>query len=89
MDFSGLFCRKQISALWFRAEGGRIRLTVRTDRGSNTFEVVPKEMQTCVVRMPVAMSECRTLQIEIENVNGSRFRIEGGIYVVYAEKYDP
>lgn len=89
MDFSGLCCRKQISALWFRAEGGRIRLTVRTDRGSNTFEVVPKEMQTCVVRMPVAMSECRTLQIEIENVNGSRFRIEGGIYVVYAEKYDP
>ena len=46
-------------------------------------------MQTCVVRMPIAMSECRTLQIEVENINGSRFCIEGGIYIVYSEKYDP
>lgn len=88
MDFSGLFGRKQVSALWFRATGGRMRVAVHTDIGSNYFDVVPEEMQTDVVRLPVNMSEARTLQIEIENVNGSRFRIEGGIYIVYTEKYD-
>lgn len=88
MDFGGLIGRKQISAFWFRATGGRMRVTVRTNIGSNTFDVVPDEMQTDVVRMPVSMSEARTVQVEIENVNGSRFRIEGGIYIVYTEKYD-
>lgn len=89
MDLSGLVTKKQISALWFRATGGRMRVTVRTDIGCNTFDVIPTEMQTDVVRLPFFMSEARTLQIEIENVNGSRFRIDGGIYIVYGEKYDP
>lgn len=88
MDFGGLASKKQISALWFRATGGRMRVTVRTNIGSSAFEVVPEEMQTDVVRLPVNMSEARTLQIVIENVNGSRFRIGGGIYIVYTEKYD-
>ena len=89
MDFSGLPVKEQISALWFRATGGRMRVTVRTDIGSHVFDVVPDEQQTDVVRMPVNMSEARTLQVEIENVNGSRFRIEGGIYIVYVEKFAP
>ena len=88
MDLGGLVGKKQISALWFRASGGRIRVTVRTDIGSNAFDVVPKERQTDIVRLPVVMPEAHTLQIEIENVNGSRFRIEGGIYIVYGEKRD-
>lgn len=88
LDLSGLHCKAQISALWFRALGGRIRISVHTDIGDTLFEVVPQEMQSDVIRLPVRMSEARTLQIEIENVNGSRFRIEGGIYVVYAEKVD-
>lgn len=88
MDFSGLCGKKQISALWFRATGGRMRVCVRTNIGFNTFDVVPEEMQTDVVRLPISMSEARTVQIEIKNVNGSRFRIEGGIYFVYTEKYD-
>lgn len=89
MDMSGLCVKKQLSALWFRATGGQMRVTVRTNVGSNTFEIVPDEMLTDVVRLPLAVSEARTLQIEIENVDGSRFRIEGGIYIVYAEKFDP
>jgi len=89
MDFSGLPVKEQISALWFRATGGRMRVTVRTDIGSHVFDVVPNELLTDVVRLPVNMSEARTLQIEIENVNGSRFRIEGGIYIVYADKFAP
>lgn len=88
MDFSGLCGKKQISALWFRATGGRMRVCVRTNTGFNTFDVVPDEMQTDVVRLPISMSEARTVQIEIKNVNGSRFRIEGGIYFVYTEKFD-
>ncbi len=88
MDFSGLCGKKQIYALWFRATGGRMRVCVRTNAGFNTFDVVPEEMQTDVVRLPISMSEARTVQIEIVNVNGSRFRIEGGIYFVYTEKFD-
>ena len=88
MDLGGLTGKKKIDALWFRATGGRMRVTVRTNIGSNTFDVIPDDMQMDVVRLPIAMSEARTVQLEIENVNGSRFRIEGGIYIVYTEKYD-
>lgn len=88
IDLGGLHALKQVATLWFRASGGRIRFTVKTDRGESRFDVVPDEMQTSVVRLPIAMAEARTIQFTIENVAGSRFRIEGGIYLVYSSKYE-
>jgi len=88
MDLGGLHGMKQLTAVWLRATGGRIRVSVRTNIGVNIFDLVPDEAQTDVFRLPIAMSEARYVQITVENVNGSRFRIEGGITLVYTAKYE-
>lgn len=88
METSGLVGKTQIAALWFRAKGGRIRITVRTDIGEQTFDVVPEQKQTDVIRMPIAMNEARTVQLEFKNVAGSRWSIQGGVTIDYNSKFE-
>lgn len=88
MELGGLTGTKQINVLWFRARGGRIRITVRTDISERSFDVVPDEKQTDVIRLPIMMNEARTLQLEFRNVQGSRWSIEGGITIGYTAKYE-
>ena len=83
MEFNGLLTKKQLQCFCFRGQGGRIRIRIHTDLGDTQTELVPQEMQTNVIRIPVNMSEARYVQIIISNVDGSRFKIEGGIYIVY------
>lgn len=88
MELGGLTGTKQIHLLWFRAKGGRIRITVRTDISERSFDVVPDEKQTDVIRLPIMMNEARTLQLEFRNVQGSRWSIEGGVTIGYTAKYE-
>lgn len=88
MELGGLTGTKQIAVLWFRAVGGRIRVVVRTDRVESSFDVVPSEQITDVIRLPIMMNEARTLQLEFRNVNGSRFSIQGGVTIGYTARYE-
>ena len=88
MEINSLVMKKQLKALWFRASGDRIRVKVHTDVGDTQIEVVPSEMKTNVVRLPVSMAEARHIQLTVSNVNGSRFSIEGGILLVFDRMYE-
>lgn len=88
MEINSLVMKKQLKALYFRASGGRIRILIHTDLGDTQAELVPQEMQTNVIRLPVNMCEARYLQLIITNVNGSRFKIEGGICLLFDRQYE-
>ena len=88
MELGGLTGTKQIHLLWFRAKGGRIRITVRTDISERSFDVVPNEKSSDVIRLPIMMNEARTLQLEFRNVQGSRWSIDGGVTIGYTAKYE-
>ena len=83
MELNTLATKAQAKALYFRASGGRIHIRIQTDIGSVEQEVVPSDMQTNVVRIPVNMAESRYMRIFISNVQGSRFEIQGGICILY------
>lgn len=88
MEINSLVMKKQLKALYFRAKGGRIRIRIHTDIGDTQTELVPQEMQTNVIRLPIQMSEARHLQVIVSNVNGSRFSIEGGICLLFDRQYE-
>ena len=88
MEINGLAYKKQVTQLFFRASGDRIRVRIHTDLGDVEQDVVPSDMQTNVIRVPVNMSEARYMQVTIRNVNGSRFKIEGGIFLLFGKVYE-
>ena len=88
MELHSIVTKAQCKALFFRASGGRIRIRIHTDLGDTQTELVPSEMQTNVIRLPLNMSECRYMQVIITNVNGSRFRIEGGICLLFDRQFE-
>lgn len=87
LELNTLYENVQFKTLLFRASGGRIRITIHTDVGETSVEVVPSDMLTDVIRIPVNMAEARYAQITIHNVNGSRFKIEGGMLVWFEKRY--
>lgn len=88
MELSNLTDKKQCRMLFFRASGGRINIKIHSDLGDMETYVTPVEMRTNVIALPVAMAEARYMQFTISNVNGSRFKIEGGISICYEKQYE-